>query len=144
MLVLALATSLVSLDATEPASALSKLERRECRTLVEGMSRSGDVTICRTRADWRKRDLCRGATRFCTPARKAALYGKRTAFAMTEDARIVCRVLRGTGSRLSSQNVCLPQREWQRMFDEGRAAATKMLDPLYKSEESFKAPGSPF
>ena len=37
-----------------------------------------------------------------------------------EDKRIVCRTLIGTGSRLNSERVCLPKKEWRRMHDQGR------------------------
>lgn len=101
---------------------------RQCRIVAVGISRSSDITICRTKAQWRARDMCGGPTRFCTPQQKAEMSGKRTAFSMSEDSRVICRVLMGTGSRLSSQRVCLPQREWQRMWDDSSAGTRKLQD----------------
>ena len=101
---------------------------RECRIISEGASRSSDVTICRAKAQWRKRDLCRGVTRYCSPQQKAEMFGKRTAFSLSEDSRIVCRVLLATGSRLSTERVCLPNREWQRMWDDSSSTTPKLQD----------------
>lgn len=109
---------------------------RYCRNLVIGASRSGDVTICRTKQGWADWDSCRGATRYCSPAQKKAMRAKYTAFPMNEDSRIVCRVLAATGSRLSSAKVCLPQREWQRMWDDGRETTASLQDQFSKRDPS--------
>src|SRR6476659_10598271 len=123
MLAIAVATMLVASsgsDFSQPGS-LKKEPTRYCRAMVVGASRSSDVLICKTKAQWDDFDSCRGVTRYCTPSQKAALAQKHAAaFALTEDSRIVCRVLKITGSRLASQPTCLSQREWQRMWDNGR------------------------
>jgi hypothetical protein len=41
-----------------------------------------------------------------------------TPFKNKDDAKIICRTLIGTGSRLNTQRVCLPKREWDRMSAE--------------------------
>jgi hypothetical protein len=51
-----------------------------------------------------------------------------------EDLRIVCRTLQGTGSRLNSQRVCMPKREWQRMWDNGREATSSLQDHYSKQD----------
>ena len=121
MFTIAIASLLVSANSSVPVQAglMKDAPVRYCRALVAGISRSGDVKICRTKTEWARWDACRGATRYCGPTETAAL-GRNTPFPLTEDARIVCRDLRGTGSRLSTQRTCLPQREWQRMWDDGR------------------------
>lgn len=107
-----------------------------CRNMVIGVSRSSDVSICRTKAAWADWDSCQGVTRYCSPAQKAAMRAKYTAFALNEDSRVVCRILRGTGSRLGSTNVCLPQREWQRMWDNGQETAHSLQDNYSKKDPS--------
>ena len=115
-------------SASPPELDLKNQPVRECRIISEGASRSSDVTICRAKAQWRKRDLCRGVTRYCSPEQKAEMFGKRTAFSLSEDSRIVCRVLLATGSRLSSERVCLPNREWQRMWDDSSSTTLRLQD----------------
>ncbi len=55
-----------------------------------------------------------------------------------EDMRIVCRTLTGTGSRLNSQRVCLPKREWQRMWDNGRETTSSMQNNQSKQDPSSR------
>lgn len=112
----------------EPKVTIGKIDTPlQCRIMVLGMSRSEDVTICRTKAAWRELESCRGATRYCSPEQKAAIAAKHTAFSLSEDSRIVCRMLSATGSRLRSQQTCLPQREWRRMWDESSSAVLKRI-----------------
>jgi hypothetical protein len=127
------ASVLISLSAAinnpEPQTALRRIEKPlQCRILAAGVSRSGDVTICRTKAAWRELESCRGATRYCTPEQKRALAARHTAFSLSEDSRIICRSLSGTGSRLRSQQTCMPRREWQRMWDDSSAGVRKLQD----------------
>lgn len=109
---------------------------RYCRNMVVGVSRSGDVTICRTKVAWADWDSCQGATRYCSPAQKAAMRAKYTAFPLNEDSRIICRILAATGSRLRSAKVCLPQREWQRMWDNGQETTSSLQDHYSKLDPS--------
>ncbi|MCL6684186.1 hypothetical protein [Sphingomonas alba] len=105
-----------------PQAPLPKIkEPLECRIMVAGVSRSSDITVCKARAAWRELELCKGATRYCSPEEKAAIAAKHTAFSLSEDSRIICRLLSATGSRLRTQQTCMAQREWQRMWDESRA-----------------------
>ena len=103
-----------------------------CRNMVVGASKSGDIAVCKTRAAWADWDSCQGVTRYCSPAQKAAMRAKYTAFALNEDSRIVCRIVNGTGSRLSSRKLCMAQREWQRMWDESRETARDLQDTFSK------------
>ena len=118
MLTILMATLLAAASDPVPveAASLDKQPTRYCRPLMIGISRSSDVYICRSKKAWTKVDSCAGATRYCPPAEKASI-GAYTAFPLNEDSRIVCRMLKVTGSRLSTQRTCLPQREWQRMRD---------------------------
>ena len=107
-----------------------------CRNLVVGVSRSSDVSVCKSKAAWADWDSCQGVTRYCSPAQKAAMRAKYSAFPLNEDSRVVCRVMRGTGSRLGAAKVCMPQREWQRMWDNGQEAARNMQDHYSKQDTS--------
>ena len=118
MLTIMMASLLVAASdpaAVRPAS-LNNEPVRLCRPQMIGISRSNDVYICRSKAQWAKWDSCAGPTRYCSPAEKASIGGY-TAFPLNEDSRIICRALKVTGSRMSAQRTCLPQREWQRMWD---------------------------
>ena len=103
-----------------------------CRNMVVGVSRSGDISICKTKAAWADWDSCRGPTRYCSPEQKAAMRARHAAFPLNEDSRIVCRILAITGSRLRSTNVCLSQREWQRMWDTGSETTHTLQDNYSK------------
>ena len=48
-----------------------------------------------------------------------------TPFKNKNDAKIICRTLVGTGSRLDTQRVCLPKREWDRMYTENSEGLLK-------------------
>jgi hypothetical protein len=48
-----------------------------------------------------------------------------TPFKNKDDAKIICRTLVGTGSRLDTQRVCLPKREWDRMYTENSEGLLK-------------------
>lgn len=137
MIFLAMASMLIGVSqvpAETPIPAKIK-ENLQCRAIVVGVSRSGDVLVCRTRAEWRRYDSCRGSvTRYCAPKNRTKL-GTATSFALSEDSRIICRNLKATGSRLATQRVCLPQREWQRMWDETSKAVAVLQDKSMKVPE---------
>jgi hypothetical protein len=119
----------VAISNPETQAPFRKIEKAlQCRIMVLGLSRSGDVTICRTKAAWRELESCRGPTRYCSPEQKAALAAKHTAFALSENSRIICRLVSATGSRLRSQQLCMPQREWQRMWDDSSFSVFEMQD----------------
>lgn len=48
-----------------------------------------------------------------------------TPFKNLDDAKIICRTLIGTASRLDTQRVCLPKREWDRMHTENSEGLRK-------------------
>ncbi len=118
MLTIVMASLLAAASETVPVetASLDNQPTRYCRPMMIGISRSNDVYICRSKANWKKWDSCSGATRYCSPAEKASIGGY-TAFPLNEDSRIICRMLKATGSRVSTQRTCLAQREWQRMWD---------------------------
>ena len=127
-LLLALIANAAMVGAPPEAASRKGMPTLYCRNMVIGVSRSSDVSICKSKAAWSDWESCQGVTRYCSPAQKAAMRAKYTAFPMNEDARIVCRVLAATGSRLSSSKICLPQREWQRMWDDSRETARSIQD----------------
>lgn len=136
MLAFVMASTLAAATADPPLEADRKKQPvRHCRAIVEGSSRTGDVMICRTKAQWRRREMCQGATRYCPPSQRGTLPGKPAAFALSENSRIVCRTLIATGSRLYHHRVCLPQREWQRLWDEGSATTADMQDKSMRDSE---------
>ena len=116
--------------APQQAASLKGAPTRYCRELGSAASRNQAIMICRTRAQWQRREACVGATRYCAPVKKvaSATFGREAAFPLNEDSRIVCRRLRVTGTRLTSQQACLPQREWERMWKDSAEAALKMQD----------------
>jgi len=58
-------------------------------------------------------------------AEPAPAAAEPTPFTNPDDAKIVCRTLIGTGSRLNTQRVCLPKREWNRMYTESSEGVRK-------------------
>lgn len=129
MLTIVIASLLSAASDSVPvkAASLNKEPVRYCRPMMIGISRSSDVYICRSKAEWAKWESCTGATRHCSRAEKAAIGGF-TAFPLNEDSRIICRVVKATGSRVSAQRACLPQREWQRMWDTSRETMSGLQD----------------
>ncbi|MEP7316298.1 MAG: hypothetical protein ABI667_06350 [Sphingomicrobium sp.] len=124
----------MAVAAQNPAAASLQIPTREklpfrvCRFLVQGPSARGDIKVCRTKAEWRQWELCNSPTTYCSAEQKAARYGRRTAFALSEDSRVVCRIVKMTGSRLANVQVCLPQREWLRQWEESSATVLKVQD----------------
>lgn len=109
-----------------------------CRPIITGVSRSGDVKLCRTKAEWRRAEGCTGVTRYCA-RKKGGSFGAQTAFALSEGSRVVCKTLRATGSRLYAQQLCLPVREWERMYvdtrdDMGRLQVKYSVMPPYQGD----------
>ena len=132
MLALMMAWMVVAASDPAPrqAASLKTEPDRYCREVDSAASRSQAIMICRTRAQWQRREACAGATRYCAPVKKvaSATFGREAAFPLNEDSRIVCRRLKVTGTRLTSQRTCLPQREWQRMWDESRTTMSTLQD----------------
>ena len=117
-------------SAHSEAASLKGAPTRYCREIGSAVSRNQAIRICRTRAQWQRRETCNGATRYCAPMKRLASVdlGRETAFPLNEDSRIICRRLKVTGTRLTSQKACLPQREWERMWKDSAEAALKMQD----------------
>jgi hypothetical protein len=122
----------VAVDQPAPAEAesLAGAPTRYCREIGSAASRSQAVMICRTRAQWRRIESCNSATRFCPSTKRLASLGagRETAFPLNENSRIACRYLRVTGSRLSTQKTCLPQREWERMWKDSAQTMRDLQD----------------
>ena len=117
-------------SAHREAASLKGAPTRYCREIGSAASRNQAIRICRTRAQWQRRETCNGATRYCAPMKRLASVdlGRETAFPLNEDSRIICRRLKVTGTRLTSQKACLPQREWERMWKDSAEAALKLQD----------------
>jgi hypothetical protein len=56
----------------------------------------------------------------------------QTASTPPEDARIVCKTITPTGSRLGGERICLPKREWRRLHESGQEATRDMQDSFSK------------
>ena len=140
MLAFVMASMMVAASdpAPQQAASLKNEPTRYCRELGSASSRSEAIRICRTRAQWQRWEACNGATRYCPPKKRVAmtsgLPGRETAFPLNEDSRIVCRRLKVTGTRLSSQRTCLPQREWDRMWKDSAEATLKLQDQSTRVE----------
>lgn len=105
-----------------------------CREIGSAASRSQAVVVCRTKAQWQRAETCQGATRYCAPKKKDASL-QETAFTMNEDSRVVCRTLKQTGSRLQSSRVCLPNREWERMWKDSAESTLRSQDKSTRVRE---------
>ena len=104
---------------------------RHCRELGSAASRSQAIYICRTKTQWAKAEACSGPTRYCTPKERLAL--RDTAFPLNEASRILCKKTMVTGSRLAKVELCLPQREWDRMHTNSREEVRDLQD-LYSKQ----------
>jgi len=49
-----------------------------------------------------------------------------------DDAKIVCKTITPTGSRLGGERICLPKREWRRLHESGQEATRDMQDNYSK------------
>lgn len=121
---------------------LKKEPTRYCRDMVNASSRLHSVKVCRTRAEWRRWEACHGSiTRYCTPKKRdavlAASLGRETAFPLNEDSRMICRIVAETGTRLSTARICLPRREWERMWKDSAEGTHSLQD------RSTRVPGEP-
>ena len=56
----------------------------------------------------------------------------QTASAPSDDAKIVCKTIQPTGSRLGGERICLPKREWRRLHESGKEATREMQDTYSK------------
>lgn len=114
------------------AATLKNEPTRYCREVNNASSRLYAVKVCRTRAEWRRWEACHGSvTRYCTPKRKdplveTASLGRETAFPLNDDSRIICRPLKVTGTRIVTQETCMPKREWDRMWTDTSEAVRKL------------------
>ena len=123
-----------------PATKPAKTESKSCREMILSSSRLGVTKVCKTRAQWRRYDDChKSVTRYCSPKKKLASVGRAkpgsAAMSPLEGLRIVCKSVTATGSRLATQQVCLPKREWARMAEEANDTATKEVMGFSKRPE---------
>ena len=132
MLAFVMASMMVAASDSAPseAASLKGVPTRYCREIGSAASRNQAIVVCRTQAQWLRWESCRNVTRYCAPTKRvaSAAAGPDSAFPLNEDSRIICRRLKVTGTRLTSQRTCLPQREWQRMWDESRATMSTLQD----------------
>jgi hypothetical protein len=62
---------------------------------------------------------------------QAAAAGPSTtevATASPDDAKIVCKTITATGSRLGGKRICASKREWRRLNEESEKAAREVQD----------------
>lgn len=143
MLTFVLASMMVAASDPAPVEAASMKNQptRYCREIGSASSYSEAIRICRTRAQWLEREACNGATRYCPPKARPAVVTsgiatRETAFPLDEDARITCRIVKMTGSRLRSAKLCLAQREWDRMYNDAREEVGELQDNQSKQPRS--------
>jgi hypothetical protein len=115
---------------------------RICREMNNASSRLYAMKVCRTRAEWRRWEACHGSvTRYCAPKKavvETASLGRETAFPLNDDSRILCRDLKETGTRIIVHQICLPKREWDRMWTDTSEAVRKL-----QGDFSTRAPREP-
>ena len=143
MLAFLLASMMVAASDPLPveAASMKKEPTRYCREIGSASSYSEAIRICRTRAQWLEREACNGATRFCPPKKLPAvatsgIAARETAFPLDEEARVTCRIIKMTGSRVRSAKVCLSQREWDRMYNDAREEVGELQDNQSKQPRS--------
>ncbi len=141
MLVFVMASMIVAASDPAPqvAESLKTEQTRYCREMGSAVSRNQAIKVCRTRAQWLRMKACNDSTTYCAPTKTlaSASLGRETAFPMNEDSRIICRRLKATGTRLTSQRTCLPEREWQRMWDESRGTMSTLQERHSTPAEGF-------
>ena len=141
MLMFVMASMMVAASDSAPqqAASLEGVPTKYCREMGSAASRNQAIKVCRTRAQWLRIQTCNDSTTYCAPAKKlaSAATGRETAFPLNEDSRIICRRVTVTGTRLTSQRTCLPQREWQRMWDESRGTMSTLQDRHSTQAEAF-------
>ena len=106
---------------------------RYCRNWSAPLPQPGDHDL-RERRNGIGRDVPR-VTRYAHRASACSLSGLPTGltpFPLNEDSRILCKVMKMTGSRLRSTNLCLPKREWDRMHDNSREEVSDLQDNYSK------------
>jgi hypothetical protein len=53
-----------------------------------------------------------------------------------EDAKIVCKTINTTGSRLGGKRICASKKEWRRMNEEAEKAAREIQDTYSKQGDN--------
>lgn len=53
-----------------------------------------------------------------------------------DDAKIVCKTINTTGSRLGGKRICASKKEWRRMNEEAEKAAREIQDTHSKQGEN--------
>ena len=61
-------------------------------------------------------------------AAAAAPAASETTAPPADDAKIVCKTLKETGSRLAGKRVCATKQEWRRLNEESEKAAREIQD----------------
>lgn len=121
-MVVASAIAAVSTPAADSSTKPADQPTRYCREMGNASSRLYSIKVCKTRAQWRRWEACHSSvTRYCTPRKRslaAASLGRQTAYPLNENSRIVCRLVKQTGTRIVTHELCLPKREWERMWVE--------------------------
>jgi|GEM_PF-3784166 len=81
-------------------------QSRVCRDMMNSSSRLGAFRVCKTRAEWARWDKCHSATRYCAPVKTAML---------PDNADLICKYLKKTGSRIAQEKICATRRQWEVM-----------------------------
>ena len=80
-----------------------------CREMFNSSSRLGAMKVCKTRAEWQRWEKCNSATRYCAPVKTAML---------PDNADLICKYLKITGSRIAQEKICASRRQWDVMEQE--------------------------
>lgn len=111
LVLIALATLVSESTAPVPATAMSQLEGEAmlCRDMAMSSSRLDRVKVCKSRAEWRRWDLCHTSVpRDCSPKKKTVGVA-----GLSPSDKLICKTFRETASRIGQRRFCATKREWE-------------------------------
>lgn len=92
-----------------PAAATAGSEAEmACRDMAMSSSRLDRVKVCKSKAEWRRWDLCHTSVpRDCSPKKKTVRVA-----GLEPSAKLICKTFRETASRIGQRRFCATKREW--------------------------------
>ena len=92
-----------------PGSATARPEgEMTCRDMAMSSSRLDRVKVCKSKAEWRRWDLCHTSVpRDCSPKKKTVRVA-----GLEPSAKLICKTFRETASRIGQRRFCATKREW--------------------------------
>ncbi len=133
---------LLAMPAGAPVTTLDKPEAaaKSCRDMSMSNSRLDRVKVCKSRAEWRRWDLCHSSVpRDCAPKKKTVRVA-----GLSPSDKLVCKTFRETASRIGQRRFCATKREWDLVeFDSQDAIRGRQSQSLYaRTQTIFRNPVS--